>query len=62
MWVVFDDIGNEWNFDDKDSMIEFLDNKNSEGLVNDNWWVEYDYFDRSKANDSYPVTDFVFIY
>ena len=62
MWVVYDDNNNRsWNFDDKESMLDFINEMDNQEVIDDSWWVEYDYFDRSRRNESYPITDFVFL-
>ena len=61
MWYVYDDDNNkQWEFNSKEEMLEFLDSMNDQGLVKESWYVEYDYFDRSKRNDRYPISDFVY--
>ena len=62
MWSVYDDNNNRsWDFDDKESMLEFIAEMDRQGVIDDSWWVGYDYFDRSKRNESYPITDFVYL-
>lgn len=60
MWIVYDDNNNRsWDFSDKESMINFINTMDYEGLIDDSWWVEFDYFDRNRRNDTYPITDFI---
>ena len=60
MWIVYDDNNNRsWDFSDKESMIDFVNTMDYEGLIDDSWWVEFDYLDRNRRNDIYPITDFI---
>lgn len=60
MWIVYDDNNNKsWEFSDKESMIDFVNTMDYEGLIDDSWWVEFDYLDRNIRNDTYPITDFI---
>jgi len=61
MWYVYDDDNNRyWEFHSKEDMLEFIDCMDEYGIVRESWYVEYDYFDRSKRNDRYPISDFVY--
>ena len=61
MWCVYDDDNNRgWEVNSKEDMLEFIDCMDKYNIVRESWYVEYDYFDRSKKNDRYPISDFVY--